>query len=365
MRICFISPKAYPLFNPKIKVTFGGAEVQLYMLGIELAKKKDLDVNFITADYGQKKIEEYLGVKVWKSLNFESNKLSQILCFFKIFNKVNADIYVQRTLTIESGLIALYTKLRRKKFIYMVAHDSEADGMHNLYASKIKSLLARLTFKFADVIFVQNNYEKEWLSRRMPVEKIVLLKKGLDLSRVPPKRKGNKKYDAIWVGRSERWKNVEAFLNLAEEHIDKNFLLICMKATTDSGVFSYIRKRSKKISNLTFLSMVIQKEIYKYLSESRIFVLTSEKEGDWPMTVLEATATSLPVLSLSLNYGSLIDEYCGGIFCNNNEELLNASFIRLSDDMALYNKMSQNAYEYVKDNHDIVKNAKTFLSNIN
>jgi len=124
MKICFIAPKAYQLFNSKIKSTFGGAEVQLSILAKEIAKDKKFDVNFMVADFGQEKVELCDNVKVWKSINFKDNIFKQIYNFFKVFRKINADIYIQRTLTPQSGAISLYCMLKRKKFIYMVAHDN-------------------------------------------------------------------------------------------------------------------------------------------------------------------------------------------------------------------------------------------------
>ena len=112
-KICFIGLKAYQLFNPKIKSTFGGAEVQLSLLAKEFAKNKNLNIHFMVADYGQKDIETYGGVKVWKSLNFKDKTLKQIKDFFRIFKKINADIYIQRTLSPYSGIIALYCKLTK------------------------------------------------------------------------------------------------------------------------------------------------------------------------------------------------------------------------------------------------------------
>ena len=53
IRVCFVSPKAYPIFNPDIESVFGGAEVDLYMIATELAKDPDFNVSFIAADYGQ------------------------------------------------------------------------------------------------------------------------------------------------------------------------------------------------------------------------------------------------------------------------------------------------------------------------
>ena len=62
IRVCFIAPKAYPLFNPAVKGVLGGAEVDLYFLATELAKDKNFVVTFITADYGQEETETIEGV---------------------------------------------------------------------------------------------------------------------------------------------------------------------------------------------------------------------------------------------------------------------------------------------------------------
>ena len=117
MKICIIALRSYPLFNKKITDPSGGAEMQLYLLAKELQKSELFDINFIVADYGQNSIEEYEKIKLWKSFNFNQNLISQIFCFFRIFSKVNADVYIQRTLTVFSGLIAIYCRIIRKKFV--------------------------------------------------------------------------------------------------------------------------------------------------------------------------------------------------------------------------------------------------------
>jgi len=359
MKICFIAPKGYQLFKPEVKSTFGGAEVQLSLLAKEIAKKKDYDVHFIVADYGQEDVEERKGVTLWKSLDFNDSFLKQIFSFLKTFNKVNADVYVQRTLTLQSGLIALYSKLKRKKFVYMVAHDREADGTHELYSKFLTGFFARLVFRFADTIFVQNNYELEYLSKDFSGEKIFLLKKGLNIEKLASKKK--KKYDAIWVGRAEKWKNPEIFLKLAKDLPDKNFLMIIPPATGKEGYFKKVFQKAKKIENLECIDFLENKEIYKKLNESKLFILTSEKEGDWPMTVLEATACGLPVLSYKLDYDFLTDEYEGGFSYDGDFESLKKDFLTLSSSSTALKAYSKNAYRYAKENHDIKVNVGKFL----
>ena len=57
IRVCFISPKVYPIFNRSMSHVFGGAEVDLYMLSTELAKDDHFSVSVIAGDYGQDDIE--------------------------------------------------------------------------------------------------------------------------------------------------------------------------------------------------------------------------------------------------------------------------------------------------------------------
>jgi glycosyltransferase involved in cell wall biosynthesis len=356
MKICFIAPKAYQLFNPKIKSTFGGAEVQLSLLSKELAKDKKLNVNFMVADYGQNNVENYSDVKVWKSLNFKTNKLNQTKDFFKVFNKINADIYIQRTLTIQSGLIALYCKLRKKKFVYMVAHDRETDKKHEIYLNFINSFFAKLTFKLANKVIVQNEYQKENILKNFKRESF-LLKKGLIVESI----KENKiKYDAIWVGRCEKWKNPEIFLDLVKSFSKSKFIMVCPKATNKEKYFNEISKKANKLKNLTFIDFIENNKINDLLYQSKVFIFTSDKEGDWPMTVLEAASCGVPIISYKLNYDYLIDKYNGGIYCNNNFVKFKKVFKELITNDYMLANYSKNVYKYAKENHDIKINTNIF-----
>lgn len=360
IKICFIAPKAYPIFNPKINSTFGGAEVQLYLLATEIAKKDNYDVHFIVADYGQQYKEKIYNVNIWKSLDFKTNIIKQSYKFFQIFNKINADIYIQRTLTIQSSMIALYCKLRKKKFVYMVAHDRETDNTHELYKNKIKKIFANLVFKYAHKIIAQNEYQKSYLmKKKIDKNKLYLLKKGVDFRKIYNETK--QIYDAIWVGRCEKWKQPEIFLELAKKNPNQKFIMICPQATNKKEYFKKIKNEVKDIKNMKFIDFIKNDKIYKKLSESKIFVFTSEKEGDWPMVVLEACASKLPILSYGLNYTYLIDQYKGGFVCKNDFNLLDKKFIEMINNINILEKMGNNAYEYVKKYHNIKTNINKFL----
>jgi len=125
-----------------------------------------------------------------------------------------------------------------------------------------------------------------------------------------------------------------------------------------------IREMALSLSNLEFYSFVPYYDVYKYFSFSKTIFVTSDLEGDWPLTVIEAAATGLPVLSLNYNYGNLIDEYHAGFFCNGDLNQMNEFFFKLMSDIELLNSMSKNAIAYASDNHDSKKNVLALLNYI-
>lgn len=72
LKICFVSPYIYPLFDPEIKTMFGGFEVRLYQIVTELARRSNFDVCVIVADHGQPHQEFRQGVELisWTNQHF-------------------------------------------------------------------------------------------------------------------------------------------------------------------------------------------------------------------------------------------------------------------------------------------------------
>ena len=94
IRICFVSLKAYPLFNPSVETIFGGAEVDLYLLAAELAKDKNFEVSFVVGDYRQDPVEIRENVTLIKSVNVSKNLFLGSPKIWSALKKANADIYM-------------------------------------------------------------------------------------------------------------------------------------------------------------------------------------------------------------------------------------------------------------------------------
>ena len=358
MKICFIAPKAYSVFNPKAKGVIGGAQVQLSLLSKEFAKHKDLDIYFMVADYGQKKMEVYEGVKVWKSLNLKDNPIKKVYSFFKMFKKINADVYIHRTLTAASGLMALYCRIFKKKFIYMVAHDSEVDGAHAIYKKIISRVFPYLTYKFSNLIIIQNHYQKKVLKKR-GINNISLIKSGYLIKK---NQQYNKK-NILWVGRSANWKRPELLLKLAKKFPNENFVMICNSNWGGEDLFYSIKKEASNINNIKFIDYVSFEKIDTYFQKAKIFINTSDQEG-FPNTFIQAAKNKTPIISLNSNPDNFLKNYECGFCCSGKFDLMTQYLKKLLADKNLYQKASDNAYDYAKQNHDIRTNSQSLLRNI-
>jgi len=196
IKVCFVTPKVYPVFNPEVKKVFGGAEVDLYFLGTELAKDENFKVSYVAADYGQQEIEYKEGAEIIKSLNFRENQVFGARKIWHAMKAEDADIYVTKTASVGVPLIRMFCKIYNKRFVYRSAHQSECDGA---YAKKY-FLLGKAfnwSLKTADSVLVQNKDNQESLEKTTGIKSEVI-PNGHRLGEVSEQHKDS----ILWVARS-------------------------------------------------------------------------------------------------------------------------------------------------------------------
>lgn len=358
MKICIISPKAYPLFNIKVKSVFGGAEMQLSWLGKELAKNNNLDVNFIVADYAQQEMEEYGNIKVWRSLNFKSNIVKQIKTFYQVFNKVNADVYIQMTLNTYSGIIALYCKKAHKKMLYLVASDREVNGTSPILQNPIRAFMANQVFKSATHIISQGRYQQNQLLKRNI--KSAIIPSFRHIENIKYHDNSEAKHH-LWVGRSDPVKRPELLLELAKCFPSEKFVMISQQSTVSSDeYYTNLVNQANKIKNLTFLQFVESKQMNDYFFYAKTLINTSSYEG-FPTTFIEASKNCTPILSLSVDPENFLTMHKGGLYANHDFEIFKQNFEILLKDKALYKKMLDNGFNYMQKHHNLTVNTQKLL----
>ena len=360
MKICFIAPDAYQLFNPSVKTVFGGAEVQLHLLAKSMDQFPHVETHFMVADFGQEKVEQYDNIKVWRTLNFQKNIISQIFQFFKVFVKINADVYVQMALTPFSALMALYCRLIGKKFIYLVAHDTETDGTHEIFTNKFKKWVSELCFKVSHVLISQNIYQKNNIKQRKGRDSMIL-RSGVMVPAFKEKIDLNSFH--LWVARAESWKQPLLFIELAAAFPKEKFVMICPQngdKEEEIAFYQQVKGAAEQVDNLKLIGLVPITELDSYFEKAKTFVNTSESEG-FPTTFIHAAQHAVPILSLQVNPDNLIKTYDCGFVCEGDFEQFKAEFAAMINDHEHYLQMRKGAYRYAKGEHDVEKNSERFM----
>jgi glycosyltransferase involved in cell wall biosynthesis len=343
MSVCFISLDAYPLFSHTEKGIHGGSEVDIYMLSTELAKDKKFRVGLITGDYGQRPVEQFEDVTIYKTKDLR-NPVAAVVSIWKAMGRANADIYFKKGASFITALVGLFCKVNNKILVLRTARDIECDGTY-IRENWLRGRAFLWALKQAKQVFVQKDTNKAPLKETTGVSAIVLPNGHRILEASTQNR------DCIlWAGRSTKVKQPQLFIKLAKEIPQEQFIMICQQAKDDNK-YDELLASAKTIPNLTFIERVPFHEIDSFFQRAKIFVNTSSSEG-FPNTFIQACKCSTPILSLNINPDRFLDQHnCG--FCAYGDW---SEFVSQLKKLISSNKLielGQNARAYAEKNHNI------------
>ena len=78
LKICFVAPYSYSLFNPSNSYRFGGAEIRTWMFSTALSKIPANEVYIVTFDHGQG-IETYGDVTIYPYIRPRGTYLLELI----------------------------------------------------------------------------------------------------------------------------------------------------------------------------------------------------------------------------------------------------------------------------------------------
>jgi glycosyltransferase involved in cell wall biosynthesis len=166
------------------------------------------------------------------------------------------------------------------------------------------------------------------------------------------KYNGNKNF-ILWVARLDNWKQPEIFIELSTYFPNEKFIMISPQAS-DIKYTKRIRGLASECRNIEFISQVPFHEINEYFAKAKIFINTSKNEG-FPNTFIQSAMNATPIISLNVNPDNFLEKYgCG--FCSNGsfDDMLD-KMKEILNNNSEWNKLSENAYNYAKENHDVSK----------
>lgn len=347
-RICFLAgPAMYGLLWPSEGESFGGAELQTFLLARGLAERGIFDVCFLTylrdqdvtpLDWaechpGERMIERGLPVLS----RFENERR-----WMKAFRRTGADLFVQSGLGEVNAHLRLFQRLTGARVALRLASDVDLDG--TFISDGRWRRLALDGLRHADVVFARNRWQQERLSERFGYH-APILRNGFPARDVAP---AATKDTVLWVASCQELKQPRVFLDLVRAFPQQSFTMVMPK--NDLGLWESIVTEASQLPNLRFVERIPLSEIQGEFDRAKVFVNTSTVEG-FPNTFAQAAIGATPVLSLNVDPDEVLESEGFGRCAHGDQARLTADLGELLQDDRLRDRMGASAFDYARRNH--------------
>lgn len=303
-RLCFLSLNALSYLEHDVTDFVGGAEAQEVRIARALAQR-GWQVTFLTEDHGQgdQVLEDGIRVRATFApragipiLRFVSPRLRSV---WRALAATPADVYLTRTASIWSLVIAAHARARGGASVLALSHDREARlelrGMLNFR----DRWLFRRGLRRVDQVIAQTDEQARLLREKTGREALVV-PNGIDPIPGPRRalgRRGRGRARGLWVGTLRPWKRPELFAELVANTPEVDFWMVGGPDPHHPAVSRRLMARAKKLPNLRMLGQVPPRRMGKCFDDVDFLVSTSAAEG-FANTFLEAWAHGLPVVSM-------------------------------------------------------------------
>lgn len=193
--------------------------------------------------------------------------------------------------------VILKIKKRNAKYVQQVFHFIPKNRAISYLAQRTSLVLIK---HFSDLTIVDNKIIMNDLLKS-GFEKIKLNQPGIDIKKINSIKSSTKIFDAVFVGRLHQSKGifdlVTVWKNISKNHRYKLVMIGEGNKETTNKLKTMIKKEG--LNNIFLLGYLNDKEKYKVMKSSKIFLSMSYEEG-FGISVIEAMACGLPVIAWNL-----------------------------------------------------------------
>jgi glycosyltransferase involved in cell wall biosynthesis len=322
------------------------------MYGVSRWLSEKNDVSVITGDWGQPATSKFGNIIVYASSKLGGkNYFGAALKLWQTLKSVNAEIYIASAAGAEIGIIALFCKMHKKRFIYRSASDVACNGEY-IHKHGLIGKIFKYGLEHADYIVTCNKSHIANLEKFHHIPRKIMISANLALV-VPEKKISQLHKDSVlWVSRCIPIKRPEIFINLAKDVSKQKFTMICPKQYFEADYFNKVKKMAEKVKNIEFHDYIPSKSVGPYYDRAKVVINTSDFEG-FTYTLIEAGVAGTPVLYLRVNPDNVITKYNIGYCSNGDTNDLRAKLSTLLTNSTDWKEKSANIEKYVRENHDI------------
>lgn len=355
-KIAYIWDSIYPY-------KMGGVEKRIYSLSQLLKDKYKIHIIGMKSWKGKDSITKggihYHGIfKEMPIYNKEGvRQVKETLIFsyslLKFLSKNHFDIIeCQATTAFPVFAVYLTNIFKNNQNIFITWHEYWDKKYWMKYTGRLKGTIGyfiqNLTLKLSKQIIAVSEDTKNRIKKHTK-HKIYVIPNGIDEKEIGKIKNEKKEYDLVYAGRLHDFKNIDKIINVVKGNPNLNAVII------GTGPELKNLKRMSKGLNIKFTGFLQnQKDVYKYIAKSRIFMMLSEREG-FSIVTLEALALGVPVICYNTKNNparDLIINHENGILINSlNTKEINKAIKEIRKSYEKYRLDTiQSIKEYYLDN---------------
>jgi glycosyltransferase involved in cell wall biosynthesis len=297
MRTCLIGLDNLPVLAPEYRQhTIGGESVQQTLLARALARRGHR-VSMVVADYGQSDGTAWDGIQVFKAarpdagipvLRFIHPRWTAI---WSALRRADADLYYTSCAGMLAGLVAMFCKRHRRRFVFRIASDSDCDPSRLLVQYARDRWLYAYGLRRANAVLVQSRFQARTLARNYGVSGRVA---GMLVDAPAPVV--TRDIDVLWVSNIRRVKRPDRLLHLATQLPEVQFHMAGGALRGERPLYEAVRNVALGSANVTFHDALSYWEANALYDRAKVFVNTSDVEG-FPNSYLQAWIRGVPVVT--------------------------------------------------------------------
>lgn len=359
MKICLVGFDNLPLLAPEYRGhLIGGEAVQQALLGRALARR-GYDVSMVVADHGQDDGAQWEAIRVFRAYRLDAGL--PVLRFihprwtgmWSALERAGADLYYTSCAGMQVGLLALFCRRFRKRFVFRIASDTDCDGSRLLVPFARDRWLYAYGLRRADAILAQSVAQAHTLRRNYGLASRVA---GMLVEKPLPTP--GREIDVLWVSNIRREKRPDRILELTAILPGVKVHMVGGSLRDEEPLFREIEGAARARPNVTFHGRLPYWDANALYGRSRLLVNTSDVEG-FPNSYLQAWIRGVPVVTL-IDPDGVIEREGLGVAAGSPAGI--ASAVRaLLDDPAAWKAASDRCLAYMAREYSDDKILSTYL----
>lgn len=320
MKICFVGFHNLPVLAPEYRRHgIGGEAVQQTLLARALARCGH-DVSMVVADYGQRDGAEWEAIRVFKAYRLEAGL--PVLRFihprwtgmWSALARADADIYYTSCAGMLVGLMAMFCRRFRRRFVFRTASDTDCDRSRLLVPGARDRWLYAYGLRRADAILVQSVSQAETLAHNYGLSGRVA---GMLVEKAEPA--AARDIDVLWVSNIRQIKRPDRILELAERMPEVKIHMVGGPLAGEEALFRDVKQAAATRSNVSFHGRLSYWDANELYGRAKLLVNTSDVEG-FPNSYLQAWIRGVPVVTL-IDPDGVIERESLGVAARSSEQI--------------------------------------------